>query len=318
MKKEINANIINEIVRHVSKKRMKDYLGGLLSLSKESVYRRIYSHIPFTLDEIQLIANDLNVSIDRLIGFNEGNSFHFSRYYNMQPADAYCAMLTRNIKTLDRLSVFKNVKITAVLNHIPFYLCPLPSLFKLDYFHYLYSTGSISFMDRFSETDVPAGVVDLQEQLVASLKNLPALTCITDTTFYSNIIHKIQYFYRLNFLISEDVRTLQMEMYQLMEMFENLLRKGQNSNGVDCLFYYSFLNLESSSVFIEYADNSTLELWIYPGGSPLEIHNSATICDFQRQWIDFKMRNSILITKTNDLHLMEILRDMQKQIAGLA
>ena len=43
------------------------YLINLLPLGREAVYRRVRGEISFSLTEIALIANDLNISIDNIL-----------------------------------------------------------------------------------------------------------------------------------------------------------------------------------------------------------------------------------------------------------
>lgn len=49
-------------------RRVAPYLSDLLSLGKEAVYRRLRSEVTFSFDEVVLIAYDLNISLDTLIG----------------------------------------------------------------------------------------------------------------------------------------------------------------------------------------------------------------------------------------------------------
>ena len=109
---------------------------------------------------------------------------------------------------------------------------------------------------------------------------------------------------------------IQVELLNWLDKYESLLRKGENSAGSNYTIYYSFLNLDSNSIFCEYDDNSSLYLWTYPESS-IEINNNPLMCDIQRRWIDSKIRNSVLITKAFDTKQIEILRDVQHQILDL-
>jgi len=60
-----------------------------------------------------------------------------------------------------------------------------------------------------------------------------------------------------------------------------------------------------------------LQSWIYPE-SPIIIKNDKTINSIQKRWIDSKIRNSMLITKTNDIQQIEIFRNIYKEISELA
>jgi len=134
---------------------------------------------------------------------------------------------------------------------------------------------------------------------------------------YSNIIKKIQYYRQLQFFSVEDLQLLQAELFVLLEMYENLLRNGKSRSGSDFVFYYSLFNLESNLVSFEYDGESLLQFWIYPE-SPVVVKNNQLMGDMQKRWIDSKIRNSILITKTTDAHQIEMLRNVYQQIAELS
>ena len=83
------------------------------------------------------------------------------------------------------------------------------------------------------------------------------------------------------------------------------------------VFYYSFFPIDSNVVFVEYDDNSLLQVWVYPE-SPLVIRDNPLVSDAQRQWVDSKIRNSALITKTADRQQVEMLRNLYRQVEELS
>jgi len=314
-----SAKIINEIKRRIyGKEKPVKYLMDLLPMSRETAYRRLRHETPFSFDEAVIIADNLDFSIDRLIELKSCSNFLFNREFNLNlgPVDIYSSILVSDIEMMEKASVSKDVKVTAAINKIPLRLFPYKSLFKLDYFHYLYSIGKISLMTRYSEISVPPDINDLHDKLNSCFNNLNNITCIFDKMILSDIIKKIQYYNQSKFISNEDLHILQSELLELLNVYENLLRNGSNSYGSKYTFYYSFFNLESNVIFFEYDQNSILQIWIYPE-SPVVIRNNKTLYEVQRRWIDSKLRNSVLITKSNESQQVEILREMHKQIEEL-
>jgi len=316
-----NAKIISEIIKHshIKEKNPVNYLTRMFSMSKETAYRRIRNQIPFSIEEAVAIAKYFNLSIDEMLDLKAGSNFPFNKDLNIEltPVDIYTNLLREDIEFMEKLHTSKDVKITATINRIPFRLLPFKSLFKLDYCNYIHSTGKIqTFNTLYSDIELTPAINELHDKSVSSFNRLNNLTCIIDNVLYSNIIKKIQYYYRLRFLSSEDLKALQAELFEMLEMYENLLRSGKNSAGSDWSFYYSFFNLESNLVFFEYDDDSLLQFWIYPE-SPVLIRNNRQICDIQKRWIDSKIRNSMSITKTTDIYQIEMLRTVYQQISEL-
>ena len=314
-----HSRIIEELAkRSAGKVKSVDYLMKSFSVSKETAYRRLRNQIPFSLEEVAAIASDLNTSIDQLLGFKTNSNYPFMNRFNLdqEPEGIYADLLNSDIEIVEKLISANDVKIVAAINRLPLQLLHYKSLFKLDYYHYMYSIGKISLMTKYSDITVPPHIIDLHKKAFDCFSKLNNITCIVDNTVFSDIIKKIQYYYRSKFISDEDLQILQSELLELLEVYESLLRNGKNSAGSDYVFYYSFFRLESSMVFFEYDDNSILEIRIYPE-SPIILQNNRLVNDVQKRWISSKIRNSVLITKTADIQQIEMLRDVYRQIGEL-
>jgi len=317
--RNLNTKIVDEIVKQLpGHKSPVNYLTGMFPMSKETAYRRINNKIPFSIDEVATIADDLNISIDQMLDLKTNKSFPLDKDFNtdLEPADIYIDLLSSDIDIMEKLLVSKNVKITAAINRIPLRFLPYHSLFKFEYYHYVYSTGKISLMTRYSDIVVPPFISDLHKKSAALFRKLDNITCLIDSMIFFDIIRKIQYYYRMKFISSEDLQTLQTELFELLETYETLVRSGKNNMGSNYVFYYSLFNLESNVFFFEYDRDSLLQIWIYPE-SPIIIKNNRQINGIQKRWIDSKLKNSTLITKTADSQQIDLLRNAYKQIEDL-
>ena len=314
---DFNSKVIRKIVEQSpGKKSPVQYIMKVLSSSKETAYRRIRNNIPFTLEETVTISEDLGLSIDRLIGLRSEESLQFVNDSNCEPENVYSSFLSKDINTMENLLSAKNMKIVAAFNRLPFWLLPYKSLFKFNYCHYLYSVGKIPLMTPYPDIFVPKRIIELHEKASFCFSMLDNVTCIIDNRIFIDIIKKIQYYSRLKFIPKEDLEIMQKELFELLENYESLLRNGKNNYGSNYVFHYSTFSIDSNIVFLEYDDNCLLQLWIYPE-SPIEILKSHIIRDVQKRWIDSKIRNSSLITKTNDTQHIEMLRNMYQQVYEL-
>jgi len=316
-----NTQIIKEIIKQSPGDRNPvNFLTRTFPMSKETAYRRIRNQIPFTIEEIVVIAKCFNLSIDELFGLKSENNLFLNKDFDVEQdaVSIYSNLLRGDIKFMEELLVSTGVKITATMNLIPFRLLPYKSLFKLEYGHYMYSSGKISLVAaRYSDIELPPIINDLHDKATACFSRLNNITCIVDSMLYSNIIKKIEYYRRLQFFSIEELQLLQAELFDLLEKYENLLRNGKNSSDSDYVFYYSLFNLESNLVSFEYGGDSLLQFWIYPE-SPTVVKNNQLLNDIQKRWIESKIRNSILITKTTDVHQIEMLRNVYQKILEIS
>jgi len=316
-----NAKIISEIVKRSQKKEKNpvSYLTRIFDMSKETAYRRIRNQIPFSVEEAVVIAKYFNLSLDEMLDLKCGTNSPFNRSLDIEqtPVDIYSGLLKDDIDFMENLLSAKDVKITAAINRIPFRFLPYKSLFKLEYCNYIHSAGKIQAVNtHYSDIELSPALNELHNKSVSYCSRLNNLTCIVDNVLYSNIIKKIQYYHRLRFLSNEDLKVLQSELFEMLEMYENLLRSGKNYGGSDWTFYYSFFNLESNLAYFEYDGESVLQFWIYPE-SPVLIRNNRQMNDIQKRWIESKIRNSMSITKTTDIYQIEMLRTVYQQISDL-
>ena len=316
-KVDFNSKVIRKIVEQSSVElNPVDYIMKTLSASREKACRRVRNKNAFTLEETVAIAKNLDMSIDELLDLKKVNGFQFVGDANCEPENVYSTFLNKDIATIEKLLASKNMKIVAAFNWFPFWLLPYKSLFKFSYCHYLYSVGKISLMTRYSDITVPQRIIDLHEKASFCSSMLDNVTCIIDNMLFMDIIKKIQYYSRLKCIPYNDLKILQNELFELLEAYENLLRNGKNNYGSEYVFRYSNFSIDSSVVFLEYDDNLLMQVWIYPE-SPVEVVKSQVIRDIQKRWTDSKIRNSSLITKTNDTQHIEMLRDVYQQVTEL-
>jgi len=255
--------------------------------------------------------------IDSKIKHSSENKSSVNHWIKKFPRDIYLNLLNDDIETMEKLLAAKKIKIIAAINQMPFRFLPYKSLFKLDYCHYMYSTGKISLITTgYSDVEVPSAVNDLHDKAVSCFNRLSNITCVIDGTLFSNMVKKIQYYYQLKLISDEDLKIMQVELFELLDVYENLLSNGKNDTGSDYVFYYSFFNIESSIIFLEYDNKSLLQVWSYPA-IPLIMKNDCRISDIQKRWLEPKIRDSMLITKTTDIQQIEIFRKMYQQISEL-
>ena len=192
-----NEKMIHAILSQDSnKKNMISNMIKLLSICKESAYRRIKNQIPFSLEEVVILANHYSLSIDSLfdIKMNKDFTVDDSLDAGQDPQGSYSSQLRNDIGLMQKLQTSSQLKITAILNQIPFRLLPYQSLFKLDYCHELYSAGEISLMSKYSDIKISPELNALHNQAVESFSRMNHISCIIDGTIYFNIINKIKHY----------------------------------------------------------------------------------------------------------------------------
>jgi len=216
----------------------------------------------------------------------------------------YCEMFSSIINIMETMLAAQAMKITAVVNHLPYFLLPYPQLFRFAYCDYLISTGYLPEKTKFSGIEIPPPVEKLYEKAVACAQRLDNVTCIFDGKLLSAMITKIKYYHAVKNLSGRDVDLLQRELLKVMRNLEELFNAGKNYS-----FYFSFLGIESNIVLIEYDGNTQFQNCIY-SFIPLVISNGDRISDIQKRWIKSRLQSAMPVTQISNPLKSEMLSEM--------
>jgi hypothetical protein len=294
------------------------YLMDLLCISKESVYRRLNNRIPFTFKEIALIANDLGLSVDTIIGQKKSDPIILEMMVDMtkNPSETTSDMLKSGIKVLRQLVAATDMNIIATINRIPLQYFPFQMLFKFGYCRYLHSRDSIPSDFKFADVRISSELEQLHKDSVYYFSRLRNITCIIDETLFSHLIKEIQYYHQRKFLTTEDLILLQKELRDFAGLIENLIKKGANNVGSAYTVYFSLFDLDANCIYYEYDDKKMSQLWIFPE-SPMIIREGSLMFHIQKQWLEARMKYATLITKSGDMVQAKLLRGLYSQVANM-
>ena len=97
--------VVNELIstmREVTPKEgnLANVLMDLLCMSKEAIYRRLRGEVAFTFSEVAIIASQLGISLDKIIGnsMSGGAMFDLNVLNPSDPMDNYYDILVRYLK----------------------------------------------------------------------------------------------------------------------------------------------------------------------------------------------------------------------------
>jgi len=317
--KNLNEKVVSEINRRLPKNaNAVNYLMDLLYLGKESAYRRLKSQIPFTLEEVAAIANDLGFSLDKIIGSREGSRVFFDMKVDLtkSSSELYIDLLQGDIKIMKELNSAKDLKIISAINRIPLRFLPFQNLFKFVYFRYLHSKGDLSIAVKFSDVVVPNKINELYREAARSFSNLNNITCVTNHAVFSRIIKSVQYCYQTGIISIEDLRLLQKELFEMLAFIERLFTTGGNDLGANYSIYYSYSELETNCVCYEYDGTMTSQIWLFPE-SPIVIDDNRLIYQMQKNWLEARMKYATLVTKSNNLLQAKIIKELYDQTVNM-
>jgi len=288
------------------------YLSELLSLSKESVYRRIKGIIPFTFDEVEKISVDMNISLDGIfkqinIG-QQGNNINIEIENSLTPEYFFKQILQNYYTHLRKLSIAGEKDIILSLNRFtPVFMFSFPSLFKFIYYKWVHQMYNEKLNLKFSDIEIPSDIVELTDEMENYLyieENLYSsisqnITFILNKDTSMDIIDEINYFYKRGLITPDELKRLKEEFFQFIENQEKWVKQLKYNYKSSLNYYVSIFKIPVNSVYLEIDNMVESQFWI-TSVDPF-ITRDASECKFHRAWINSLLKYSTLISGSNEL-----------------
>ena len=306
MKEELKKRIVVHILKFIPKNQKPvSYLANALNVSRESAYRRLRGDIPFTMEELIVLATNLDFSIDAIYDIEKQNQafYDFSRAGKKDTNDFFLLMLKKYNELLGKMKAAQKIETIMAFNTFPPpFFTSHPCLFKFLYYKWLLQNNGDQRNKPYSETLIPEEAAVFQRKIRENIITGEDVTLILDTNIFLNLIKEIQYFYQRKLLSKEEIHLLKDDMLRFIETYEEIVQTG-NYGSAKAQIYLSPLCVNSNMVYYAY-DNSVEPLfWIFTI-NPVVIQN-AGIISMQLKWFNNLRQQSALITQSNEIKQAE-------------
>jgi len=326
MKNKLNKDVVSVLYKHIPQtKELAHYLMDILDLGKESVYRRLRSEVPFTFDEVCVIAMELGISVDCLIGLKNPDCavFRMHMYKSTEPVEVFLEILKSNTDMIKKLGQAKSLKMCVALNRLPYGITLYQeSLAKFYYYKWLFHMQKGDAIGDFSDFKLPDAILDECKRYLYESERLNncEIDVIVDENVFLYMIKEINYFRKRGLIKDSDMFQLKEDMFRTVDLTENITKKGVSKSGANLRFHLSVIDIEPCYSYIEYDENVCTSFWTSSG----EIITSCSpkLCERKKRWIESLKRYTTLITQCNEIHQIEylntqrmLIEDMTKGIA---
>lgn len=306
MKSSLNKKIISIINNYFTNNvKTVQYLSDLLNLSRESVYRRLKNEIPFSFHEIVIIASEIGMSIDEIVGYESKDRafFDFKIFDNSGSVERYSEMMNKIIEMFYKIG---NSEANTVLtmNRLPVALyVQSENLSKFHYYKWVHQTQDIPFKTSFSEYIIPSEIISIQKKYKYVYNSINNLTIVFDNNLFRSITNSIVYYYKCNLINEDEIILLKEELHQAIDMIESITKdkmidSDNQKSHPDISLYLSSLDIESNSLYFNSNTEECAYYWIH-SLYPIYVYNKE-ICKKQKDWINSLLKYSTLISKCNE------------------
>ena len=113
----------------------------ILCMSKEAIYRRLRGEVAFTFSEVAIIASQMGISLDKIVGnsMSSGAMFDLNVLHSLEPMENYYEILVRYHKLFRYVKADPTTEVITASNTIPYtFYAPYENLSKFRVSRWLY------------------------------------------------------------------------------------------------------------------------------------------------------------------------------------
>ena len=315
--------VVNELIstmREITPKEgnLANVLMDILCMSKEAIYRRLRGEVAFTFSEVAIIAGQLGISLDKIIGnsMSSGAMFDLNVLNLADPMDTYYEILVRYQRLFRYVKTDPTTEVVTASNTIPYtFYAPYEHLSKFRIGRWLYQNERLRTPASLSDIVLPEKLLKVQKELLEDVRLVRKTCFILDENLFSSFVKEIKYFSELGLVSTTDVEDMKKELHQLLRELEVLSEKGSFHNGNGLSVYLSNVNFEATYSYVEKAGFQICFLRVYSINS-MDSRDSK-ICDYQKKWIHSLKRHSTLISQSGEIQRMMFFNEQKKIVDAL-
>lgn len=217
------VDMLNE--RFPQKNLLANDLCDILYMEKESVYRRLRKEVPFTLDETEILAQKLGISLDGLIGTSTSLYNPHARPVtspNKSREDMNFEVLVNYVEKVKQISQQPNSEHAQALNYIPLGLCVgYPHLVKFLVYRFLHLYDSNGQLKPFSDYKISSRIEEEFQRLDYYLKKISYTYYIWDVNVIPNLVDNLQYFTSMQMINQQEIVQFKKELLRYLDDLES-------------------------------------------------------------------------------------------------
>ncbi|GHU71208.1 hypothetical protein FACS189413_12630 [Bacteroidia bacterium] len=316
MDTRLNNEVANVILENLPPNiKSIDYLMETLHISRESAYRRMRSNISFSFEEVALLSEKLKFSVNDIIGIQPNRErISFILQKTLPVTDVqnhFLSVFDGYFSTVKKMYDASRAELLVSSHSLPLSLLTQhESLFKLFYCKWLHQSGIPA--RTYAEILLSPEINAIRTQFVEKIKNIQNTTFVLGRHLFLPFIREIQYCSKLLSMTGEDINVLKNDLLALLDTFERVVRQGDQTFGVTCNIYVSFMDIEINSSHLNYDEECASQYCIH--GINSIVINNENLCTRHKNWFDHLKKSSMLITQSNEIIQMQFLNKQREYI----
>jgi len=303
--------------KYPKKSQLVDALMGLLSIEKESVYRRLRKEIMFTVPELLKIASSFSISLDEIVGIDSKQVIFKARLWNyLKPTNEDTNEIQMFVQDINRLKYMPDMEYLEVSNKLSHKLAyGFPYLSKLNLLKWMYQFTDEEMLP-FSQIAFPEKISKLSLEYYKDSKGVNNTSFIWDHMIFEYLVSDICYFHSINLINDDEKKLIKKDLYTFLNYMSEVATKGfwpETGNKVS--LYISQINIDTN---YSYYYSSDVKLCFVHAFAKNEIYTvDPVMVENFRIWMQSKKKSSILISEADERSRIEFFTKQRQLIDTL-
>lgn len=287
----------------------------ILKIERESAYRRIKGTVQFSIREMGILAQRLNISLDNLLVDNRINILHV---YMLSPRiedslDSIAQGVQGYLARVKMISEIPNSEMGVAYAHLPMeFYTPYYYLLKFIYFKWgNYYVGPEKYKD-FSRWKIPDEIVNYHSNVMSMYRKMNKMIYIWDKAIIWDLVKEVKYFASAGMIGDEDLIRIKNDIHHMLNDLEELTAAGGPDNDSEKIeLYVSHIKIGVTYSYLW--SDSYAASYITTLSMLSTINENRAVCKKVRTWIKSMKKVSTLISGTGDKERLLFFKE-QRQI----
>lgn len=288
--------------KYPHKAQLTEALMEILSIERESAYRRLRKEVIFPIYEMVKIAKAWNISLDALIGVSKKQTHPFRlqvlKYLN--PSKEDISKMEEMIDFLNQFASSTDAEYMEVTNTLPRTLVTgFPQLARYSIFKWMYQYGTDNNVYPFAKVIPSEKVRRIGLDYHACIKKVANVSYIWDPMLFKFLTNDIKFFASIYLISEEDKKLIKEELLSFLDYLSEVSYKGcfpETGNQVN--LYISQINLDTNYSYFYSEDIKVCRIRTFlkheMSSSDMEMTENF------KKWMQLKKRSSIQISGVDE------------------
>ncbi|MCL1943947.1 MAG: hypothetical protein FWF54_10430 [Candidatus Azobacteroides sp.] len=300
-------SFIESLFRKYPKKaKLAEALMDLLSIERESAYRRIRRDIIFPAHELVKIASAWDISLDEIVGINSRHVIFKVHLWNyLKPSEDELndmRALVRGFETID--NHYPDMEYMEISNRLPRMLTSgFPYLHRFHLLKWMYQYINEDVMP-FSRIFYPEQVSELSSAYYLATKNVSTTNFIWNLMLFNYLVDDVRYFHSIFLITDEEKELIKKDLYALLDYMLEVAVKGcWPETGKKVNLYISYIYIDTNYGY--YYSEGLKVCFVHAFGKNEIITSNLIMVENFKSWMQSKKRASVQISEADEKSRIE-------------